>query len=448
MNSTGRYKPYPAYKDSGVEWLGEVPVHWETWKTSHGFKCIGSGTTPDTTDETNFEGDMPWVTTSELRETYIYAANKQVSIQALAGYSALKVYSPGTILIAMYGATIGRLGILGCTATVNQACCAFADSDIFSPKYVYYWLYMRRPILISLSSGGGQPNLSQDDLKKVKIPTPPLPEQAAIAAFLDSETARIDALIAKKRRLIELLAEKRAAVISHAVTKGLDPDAPMKDSGVEWLGEVPAHWEVLKTRRLFDFVTSGSRGWAQYYSDDGEIFFRITNLSRDSINILGEDIRRVDAPAGSEGERSRIKKNDLLISITADLGSVAVATDSFEGGYVSQHVALARPGRRVDSARWLGYACLARQTKEQFAAAGYGGTKIQLSLDDIRDVWIACPPSDEQDVISKHLDHATLQIDTLTTKSQAAIAKLQEYRTALITAAVTGKIDVRGEAVS
>lgn len=209
-------------KPSGIEWLGDVPEHWETWKISHGFGIIGSGTTPKSDEYENYEGDIAWVTTSELRENIIYQTKKTISLKAFEENSALRLYPKGTLLFAMYGATIGRLGILGINATVNQACCAFASPKAFDVKFVFYWLFMRRPILISLSSGGGQPNLSQDDLRKVQIQIPHLPEQKAIATFLDRETAKIDALSDKVNTIIEMLKEYRTALISSAVTGKID----------------------------------------------------------------------------------------------------------------------------------------------------------------------------------------------------------------------------------
>jgi len=170
----GGYLAYTEYKDCKVEWLGEIPSHWEVWKATHGFRRIGSGTTPKSDDPLYYDGDFPWITTSELRETTITDTSQKITGEALQKYPTLKLYQAGSLAIAMYGATIGRLGILGINATVNQACCVFAESIVFNTKFFYYWLWMRRPILISLSTGGGQPNLSQDDLKQLRIPIPPL----------------------------------------------------------------------------------------------------------------------------------------------------------------------------------------------------------------------------------------------------------------------------------
>ena len=212
---------------------------------------------------------------------------------------------------------------------------------------------------------------------------------------------------------------------------------------MEWLGEVPEHWTITRAKYCFDFVTSGSRGWAEYYSDEGSLFFRIANLTRDTIEPKLASIQNVNPPSGSEGERSQIKNNDLLISITADLGSVCVANDSVSGGYVSQHVALCRPAKTVSDSRWLAYFVLSDCAKEQLLGSGYGGTKIQLSLEDIRELWVVQPPEDEQINIAKFVDEKMDKFSDLSEEAEYQVQLLQERRTALISAAVTGKIDVR-----
>ncbi len=292
-------------------------------------------------------------------------------------------------------------------------------------------------------SGSTRDKLNQSDMNEIYIRSCELFEQQQIANFLDHETAKIDTLIEKQQQLIKLLKEKRQAVISHAVTKGLNPNAPMRDSGVEWLGEVPEHWIITRAKFLFDFVTSGSRGWAEYYSDEGFLFFRITNLTRDTIEPKLESIQNVMPPSRSEGERSKIKKNDLLISITADLGSVCVANDEIADGYVSQHVSLCRPNGNVASSRWLGFYILSDIAKEQLIGSGYGGTKIQLSLEDIRELWVVQPSRKDQIEVAKYIESQLEVFSKLIVRAEKQIILLKERRTALISAAVTGKIDVR-----
>jgi type I restriction enzyme S subunit len=253
------YQAYADYKESGVTGLDRVPSHWTTWKATHGFAKIGSGTTPKSDNANYYDGDIAWVTTSELRERPIFETQIKLTKQALQDYPTLKTYSPHSLIIAMYGATIGRLGILEIDATVNQACCVFSDPEQFDTKFFYYWLWMWRPTLLALSAGGGQPNLSQDTLKQIRAPAPRITEQQNIANFLDHKTAQIDRLIEKKQELIEKLQEQRIATITQAVTKGLDSRASLKDSGVKWLGQVPEHWNVQRLRFL---VRTIEQGWS------------------------------------------------------------------------------------------------------------------------------------------------------------------------------------------
>lgn len=216
--------PDAPLKDSGIEWLGQVPEHWITWKLTHAFGVIGSGTTPKSDSQEYYDGKHPWVTTSELRETVIKKTKNGLTKEALDNYSALKTYPKGAILFAMYGATIGRLGILGIPATVNQACCVFTDPERIEPKFLYYWLLMRKRILIMLSQGGGQPNLSKDDLKQIRIPSPTIHEQKEICSYLDLETPKIDILIELIGENISKLTEYRTALITAAVTGQLEVD--------------------------------------------------------------------------------------------------------------------------------------------------------------------------------------------------------------------------------
>jgi type I restriction enzyme S subunit len=205
-------------KPSGLDWLGDIPAHWDVLRIKHGFRTIGSGTTPPTNQEDLYDGDVPWVTTSELRENVVTSTEKQVSEDALRELSALKLYSADTVLFAMYGATIGRVAILGVEATVNQAVCALADADRFFGQYVFYALLATRETLISLATGGGQPNLNAEKVREHKLPCPPIKEQRAIAEFLRREIARSEKISTEIKYSIVRIKERRAALITAAVT--------------------------------------------------------------------------------------------------------------------------------------------------------------------------------------------------------------------------------------
>ena len=193
---------------------------WEKWKLSHAYGNIGSGTTPTASDDRYYtESDgVLWITTGELRERHISKTARRITDEALRRFSALRLYSPGSLLIAMYGATIGRLGIIDIEAACNQACCVFESSDQFDNRFLFYWLWHRRNDLIALSVGGGQPNLSQQDLREEKVPCPPLIVQQQIVKFLDDELAKIDVLARKINEAISLLEEYRSALITSSVT--------------------------------------------------------------------------------------------------------------------------------------------------------------------------------------------------------------------------------------
>jgi len=218
----------------------------------------------------------------------------------------------------------------------------------------------------------------------------------------------------------------------------------MKDSGVPWLGEVPSHWEVRLLRTLTPFVTSGSRWWAQYYSDQGAIFLRIGNLSRKSIDLRFDDIQFVSPPKGAEMERTMVQKGDVLISITAYIGSIGVVQENIGEAYVNQHIALTRPNPNEINSRWLGYCLFSEVGQKQYQLLLYGGTKDGLGLDDVRNLRVLVPPLDEQSAIVDYIDRQTKRLDDLFAKVETAIEWLREYRSALISSAVTGKIKVEG----
>lgn len=204
-----------------LDWAPEVPNHWSIQRISWLFGAIGSGTTPSTDDTAAFEGDVPWVTTGELRETGIEDTERNLSPAALKKYS-LRLYPQGSILIAMYGATIGRLGWLERPATVNQAVCVLADYKAGPARFAFYSLLGAREYIITLASGGGQANVNQEKIRALRIPIPPVEEQERIVKYLDATVNDVSALVADSKQFISLARERRSALISAAVTGKLD----------------------------------------------------------------------------------------------------------------------------------------------------------------------------------------------------------------------------------
>ena len=428
-----KYQKYAEYQDSGVEWLGEIPSHWNQTYLKY-VVLINMGQSPSSED-CNIDGiGIPFLQGNAEFGTYSPTAKNYCPIPK-------KIADKGDLLFSVR-APVGALNYADMQYGIGRGLCSLKSRSSINSSFLWWVLPTYKYQLDAIATGSTFEAVSAEEVANLKFPLPTIVEQQKIANFLDHETAQIDTLIAKQEKLIELLKEKRQAVISHAVTKGLNPNVSMKDSGVEWLGQVPEHWTVKPNKYLLDFVTSGSRGWAQYYADTGSLFFRIANLTRDTIEPKLESLQFVEPPQGSEGERSKIKVGDLLISITADLGSVCVADTSIGNGYVSQHIALCRPQKLYDS-RWLAYYILSDTAKEQLLGSGYGGTKIQLSLEDIKELVVVVPSQEEQREIANYINDKLNQFEHLINQAYKFVGTLRERRITLISSAVTGKIDVR-----
>lgn len=215
--------PDAPMKDSGIEWIGMIPEHWKISKTSYLFEEIGSGTTPNTNNEKYYvEDGINWLQTGDLNDGYIDKTTKHISLKALEENSALRIYPKGSLVIAMYGATIGKVGILNIETTTNQACCVLANSKSLIGKYAYYAFIASKQSLVNLAFGGGQPNISQAIIRSHKLPVPPLEEQQAIISYLDSKMQSLDFSISELQSQIEDLKSYKSSLITEAVTGKID----------------------------------------------------------------------------------------------------------------------------------------------------------------------------------------------------------------------------------
>ena len=274
------------------------------------------------------------------------------------------------------------------------------------------------------------------------LPLPPLDEQRAIAGFLDRETGKIDAAVEEQRRLIALLKEKRQAVISHAVTRGLDPTAPLKPSGIDWLGDIPAHWEVKQLKRLAAPGTSITYGIVQAgpYFNGGVPYIRTSDMSGTALPTDGYPL--TDPEIDEAYSRSRVKPGDLVIAIRATVGKCLPVPDQLKIANLTQGTAKISPGRNV-MRDFLLHCINALPSQRYFDSVSKGVTFKEITLDALRRLSIAVPPHEEQATIVSKLKERLFVIDALISEAETAIALLQERRSALISAAVTGKIDVR-----
>jgi len=277
---------------------------------------------------------------------------------------------------------------------------------------------------------------------QVDLPIIPLPEQRTIASFLDTETSKIDALVSEQRRLIELLKEKRQAVISHAVTKGLDPDVPMKDSGIEWLGEVPEGWEVGPLKRFWS-VTDCKHVTAEFVDEGGIPLASIREVQSKWVELSEAKRTTQEFYDLLIGGGRQPQVGDLIFSRNATVGEVAqvkIDTPQFAMG---QDVCLMRRIHRDSSPDYWQHLIKSTEVVEQMSVLMVGATFKRINVDEIRNLSVVSPPLDEQTVIAEFLDIKVERFDSLIAQAERAIELLQERRTALISAAVTGKIDVR-----
>lgn len=427
---------YGEYKDSGAAWLASLPAHWQTRQARRLFEQRRDGARSD--DEqlsaTQKYGVIP--------QRLFMEQEDQKLVLALGGLDNFKHVEPNDFVISLrsFQGGIERSIYAGCVSPAYT---------VLRPNHglvARYWEYLLKcaPYIAALQTTTDGiregKNISYSQFGALLLPLAPETEQTAIAAFLDRETAKIDALIAEQEKLIALLAEKRQATISHAVTKGLNPDAPMKDSGVAWLGKVPAHWAMSRLKSVSEFTTSGPRGWSERIADDGSLFVQSGDLN-ETLGVDFDTAKRVKVQDDAEAARTLLSDGDVVVCITgAKTGNVAVCSTVPEPAYVNQHLCLVRPNAKV-MPLFLGVALKSNVGQTQFELSQYG-LKQGLSLENVRETLIPLPPLSEQDRIVAYLKFEATKLDALRLASEHAIALFKERRSALIAAAVTGQIDV------
>ncbi|MEO5787745.1 restriction endonuclease subunit S [Gelidibacter sp.] len=437
-------KRHEKYKDSGLEWLGKVPDYWESWKISHAFTKIGSGTTPQSGNPIYHEnGTINWLNTGDLNDGVLYSCAKKITPKAIEDNSSLKLYPKGSLVIAMYGATIGKTALLQFETTTNQACCVFSESDIIDIQFLQYWFKGNKEHILNLAIGGGQPNISQDILKGIRLYCPNKEEQTLIANYLNHKTAQLDTLIAKKEQLINLLQEERTAMINQAVTKGLDPNVAMKDSGIEWLGDIPEHWNVVKVKHFTEKIGSGvtPRGGAEVYQETGVPLLRSQNIYFDRFKI--DNVAFISEEIHNSMNNSKVFKGDVLLNITGgSIGRCFYLTDEFKEANVNQHVCIVRPNENIVT-EYLHLLLSSDGGQIQISLCQQGGNREALNFEQLKNFPFALPNIEEQLRIIDGVHESNKRMSSIIEKSQQEIDLLKEYKTALISEVVTGKVDVR-----
>ncbi|ONG37690.1 hypothetical protein BKE30_14100 [Alkanindiges hydrocarboniclasticus] len=408
-----QFKQYPSYKNSGVEWLGDVPEHWSVIPSK--FYFIERKEKAENTDKQLTASQKHGII---FQEDFM-AENGRVMV-VMKNPEILKKVRPNDFVISMRSFQ-GGLELSYLEGSISSAYVMLKPNlNVVDIEYFKY-LFKTPRYIQSLQSTS---NLIRDgqalrfnNFSQIKLVLPPKADQEKIVSFLDTETARIDNLIAKQEKLIELLEEQRKSIISHAVTKGLNPNAPMKDSGVEWLGEVPEHWQILKLRQLVK-LESGLALPLNRINPDGKYPVYGGN------NIRGFT------------ENFNMKGDYILVGRQGSLcGNINYASGEF---WATEHAVVVYPKKPV-SLTFLGELLRTMNLNQYSIASAQAG----LSVDRISNIYTIYIPFEEQIQIAKKIDHENLKVDKLISKQQSLIEKLKEYRASIISHAVTGKIDVR-----
>lgn len=430
--------PYPEYKESGVEWLGSVPTHWELFPLKRVADFVnGCVFKPDSWSELGtpiirienlngsdkfnyYDGDVP-------------LKHRVAKGDLLFGWSGNRGTSFGPFVWSVPGSFF-----------LNQHIFKVAARTSCEVDWLYWCLRAVTAHVEDQATGIiGMVHVTKGDLGAIKVPLPPHGEQRAHAAFLARETAKIDALIAEQETLLALLAEKRQATISHAVTRGLDPDVPMKDSGIAWLGEVPAHWRVAPLKHLVSFKSGGtpSKERLDYWGGDVP-WASAKDLKSET---LADTTEHLTHAALAEGAATLLQADTILVVVRGMiLARTFPVTRALVPMAVNQDLKGIRPFPGIDTTflAWL-LRGTAEESLQRLDEAGHG-TKA-LRMDSWASMEVPIPPEDEQLEIVSFLDYRTSYLDELSGEARSAIDLLKERRGALIAAAVTGKIDVRGQ---
>lgn len=421
-------KTYPVYKKSGVKWLGDLPEHWALTKVGRSM-YLGRGRVISNIEIGDNPGEYP-----------VYSS--QTSDNGVMGYIATYDFEGNYATWTTDGANAGRVfyrtGKFNCT---NVCGTMKPKNDKVYLPYIPYLLNLGTRYYVRYDIN---PKLMNGEMAQIEICLPPLPEQQTITDFLDHKTAQIDTLIEKKRQQIDLLQEQRIAFINRAVTKGLNLNVALKDSGLEWLGEIPRHWGVKQLRHIIKKGTSITYGIVQAGPDyEGGIpYIRTQDMS--GTELPREGYLKTSPEIDKSYERSKVNTGDIVIAIRATVGKALIVPEYLEGANLTQGTAKISPSESVHQ-KFLYWAINSENCQNQIESISKGATFKEITLYMLRRVGIPFPPLEEQEEISRFLDQKTYDTDLAIERIRKQIDLLIEYRTALISEAVTGKIDVRAD---
>lgn len=424
---------YPIYKPSGTDWIGDIPEHWVISKIKYKFKFT-TGFTPPTGNNEYYNGIHIWITISDMNSKYLIDSGTKLSDEAIKTFKPEKTYQ-GSLLIS-FKLSVGKVAFAGSDLFTNEAIISIAPNQNYDLNFFYYTISQH---LLNNAQENiyGAKLLNQELIKGASILFPPKGEQIAIAQFLDEKTARIDKLIDKKNKLIELLNEERDAVINQAVTRGIDPTVKLKPSGIDWLGEIPGHWEVKKLKYVGEIKYG--LGQPPMLLDSGLPLIRATNIEKGKINE--NDLLFVDPNDVPYQRDPVLKENDIIVVRSgAYTGDSAIIPKKFDGA-ISGYDMVVRV--KASNPKYISYCLLSNYVLiNQIFLQRLRAAQPHLNKEQLRESLILLPGLAEQLIIVQHIENEIMRIDSSIYIIEQEILLLREYRTSLIAQLVTGKIKV------
>lgn len=389
---------------------------WETKKMPDVVKWSSGGTPKATVKEYYENGDIPWLIIGDLNDGIVNTAATKITELGLNNSSA-KLVPVGTLLIAMYG-SIGKLGITGMECCTNQAIAFAKEMYGVTTEYMFYYLSLMKSKLISLGKGGTQKNISLTVLNSIDVVVPPITEQQRIVDRIEELFSQLDSAVETLNKTKQQLAVYRQAVLKEAFSN-------IKDTAT--------------IREVSTLVTSGSRGWAKYYSNQGAKFIRIGNLTRDSIDIVFDDVQYVELPDKAEGLRSKLQPNDVLVSITADLGSIGLVPQNIGEAYINQHIAVVR-FKNTDQGKFMAWYLKSDYGQKDLLKNKRGAGKLGLGLDDIRDSKVPVVSDDIAESIVNIIEARISVCDSIEKTVDTALQQAEAMRQSILKKAFEGKL--------
>lgn len=433
-------KRYEIYKDSGIQWVGEIPSHWDSNKLKF-FADISTGTTPSTANEEYWnEATENWYTPADFNEGDIHLNGSSRKVSAMAfEKSACKVFKKNVVLVVGIGATLGKIGFSRVECTANQQINAIEFYDNVYPLFGAYYLSSLKEVMKSLASAATLAIMNQSVTGSIPFVCPTLAEQKNIATYLDHKVGQIDATIAEKEQMLEDLKAYRSAIISEAVTTGLDKNVELKDSGVECIGMIPKHWNINKLKFFADISTgtTPSTDNEEYWKEPTENWYTPSDFCEENVH-LETSSRKVSTTAFQESA-CRVFKKDvvLVVGIGATLGKIGISSVECSANQQINAIEF------YDNVYPLFGAYYLSSLKEVMKSLASASTLAIMNQSVTGSIPFVCPTLDEQKEIADYLEKKTKSIGSLLNQIEVQIDELKSYKSALITEAVTGKIDLR-----